>query len=61
VHIAINVFLDVGANADAKPEHLLQYAQLGNIYAKKIRGIQNPKDWHPHLKIQILFHQLLVK
>ncbi|MFY0484573.1 phosphate acyltransferase PlsX [Staphylococcus haemolyticus] len=37
------VFLDVGANADAKPEHLLQYAQLGNIYAKKIRGIQNPK------------------
>lgn len=25
----------MGANADAKPEHLLQYAQLGNIYAKK--------------------------
>ena len=37
------VFLDVGANADAKPEHLLQYAQLGNIYAQKIRGIQQPK------------------
>lgn len=36
------VFLDVGANADAKSEHLLQYAQLGNIYAQKIRGIQNP-------------------
>src|SRR5699024_286871 len=25
------VFMDVGANADAKAEHLLQYAQLGNI------------------------------
>ncbi|MGZ2416246.1 phosphate acyltransferase [Staphylococcus caledonicus] len=37
------VFLDVGANADAKPEHLLQYAQLGNIYAQKIRGIAQPK------------------
>ncbi len=37
------VFLDVGANADAKPEHLLQYAQLGDIYAQKIRGIDNPK------------------
>ena len=37
------VFLDVGANADAKPEHLLQYAQLGNIYAQKIRGIAEPK------------------
>lgn len=36
------VFLDVGANADAKAEHLLQYVQLGNIYAQKIRGIQNP-------------------
>ncbi|MCG2383410.1 phosphate acyltransferase PlsX [Staphylococcus epidermidis] len=36
------VFLDVGANADAKAEHLLQYAQLGNIYAQKFRGIQNP-------------------
>ncbi|MCG2520381.1 phosphate acyltransferase PlsX [Staphylococcus epidermidis] len=36
------VFLDVGANANAKAEHLLQYAQLGNIYAQKIRGIQNP-------------------
>lgn len=37
------VFLDVGANADAKPEHLLQYALMGNIYAKSIRGIQEPK------------------
>lgn len=37
------VFLDVGANADAKPEHLQQYAQLGNIYAQKIRGIAQPK------------------
>ncbi|GEP84147.1 putative glycerol-3-phosphate acyltransferase PlsX [Staphylococcus piscifermentans] len=36
-------FLDVGANSDAKPEHLLQYAQLGNIYAEKIRGIGAPK------------------
>lgn len=36
------VFMDVGANADAKAEHLLQYAQLGNIYAQKIRGIEQP-------------------
>ncbi|PHK50703.1 phosphate acyltransferase PlsX [Staphylococcus edaphicus] len=36
------VFMDVGANADAKAEHLLQYAQLGNIYAQKIRGIAEP-------------------
>ncbi|MGT2397736.1 hypothetical protein ACVPOR_04205 [Staphylococcus aureus] len=30
------VFLDVGANADAKPEHLLQYAQLGIFMLKKL-------------------------
>ncbi|MCU5746710.1 phosphate acyltransferase PlsX [Staphylococcus sp. SQ8-PEA] len=36
------VFMDVGANADAKAEHLLQYAQLGHIYAQKFRRIANP-------------------
>jgi glycerol-3-phosphate acyltransferase PlsX len=37
------VFLDVGANVDAKPEHLLQYAIMGSIYAEKVRGIKNPR------------------
>ena len=37
------LMLDLGANADAKPEHLLQYAIMGDIYAKKVRGLQTPK------------------
>ncbi|MCZ0755346.1 phosphate acyltransferase PlsX [Anoxybacillus sp. J5B_2022] len=37
------VFLDVGANVDARPEHLLQYALMGSIYAKKARGIAKPR------------------
>ncbi|MBS4217785.1 phosphate acyltransferase PlsX [Bacillus sp. FJAT-49711] len=37
------VMLDLGANADAKPEHLLQYAIMGSIYAEKVRGIKFPK------------------
>ena len=37
------LMLDLGANADAKPEHLLQYAIMGDIYAKKVTGIQTPK------------------
>ncbi|MFD1735781.1 phosphate acyltransferase PlsX [Bacillus salitolerans] len=37
------LFLDVGANADAKPEHLLQYAIMGSIYAEKVRGIKKPR------------------
>ncbi|MBD8068334.1 phosphate acyltransferase PlsX [Bacillus sp. PS06] len=37
------ILLDVGANVDAKPEHLLQYAIMGSIYAEKVRGITRPK------------------
>ena len=37
------IFLDVGANADAKPEHLLQYAIMGSVYAQKVRGIEKPR------------------
>ncbi|WP_100330878.1 phosphate acyltransferase PlsX [Bacillus xiapuensis] len=37
------VMLDLGANADAKPEHLVQYALMGSIYAEKVRGISSPK------------------
>ncbi|AGB41367.1 fatty acid/phospholipid synthesis protein PlsX [Halobacteroides halobius DSM 5150] len=34
--------LDVGANADSKPEHLVQQAQMGQIYAKEILHKSNP-------------------
>ncbi|GKV67764.1 phosphate acyltransferase [Sporosarcina sp. NCCP-2716] len=37
------VLLDVGANADAKPSQLVQYAIMGSIYADKVRGIRNPR------------------
>jgi glycerol-3-phosphate acyltransferase PlsX len=37
------IVLDVGANMDAKPEHLLQYAHMGAIFAEKINGIDNPR------------------
>jgi glycerol-3-phosphate acyltransferase PlsX len=37
------VLLDVGLNADCKPENLNQFATLGSLYAKNILGIDNPK------------------
>ncbi|MGJ7922430.1 phosphate acyltransferase PlsX [Neobacillus sp. LXY-4] len=37
------LLLDVGANADAKAEHLVQYAIMGSIYAEKVRGIAKPR------------------
>jgi glycerol-3-phosphate acyltransferase PlsX len=35
--------LDVGANPDCKPEHLLQFAIMGHVYAEKVRGVRNPR------------------
>ena len=37
------ILLDVGLNADCKPENLNQFAILGSLYAKHILGIENPK------------------
>lgn len=37
------VFLDVGANADAKPEHLYQYAIMGSVYAEQVRKVDKPR------------------
>jgi len=35
--------IDVGANTDPKPEHLLHSALMADIYAKEALGIENPK------------------
>jgi phosphate acyltransferase len=37
------LLLDVGANVDAKPEHLLQNGIMGSIYCEKVRGVNNPR------------------
>ena len=39
----IGVMLDVGANADVKPELLVQFAELGSLYAQHVLGIDHPK------------------
>jgi len=38
----ITTVFDVGAFVDSKPQHLLGYAQLANVYVKEMFGIQNP-------------------
>lgn len=37
------LLLDVGANVDARPQHLVQYGLMGSIYAEKVRGISKPR------------------
>jgi phosphate acyltransferase len=38
-----SVLLDSGANADARPEHLLQFAHMGAVFAEEILGIEQPE------------------
>ena len=37
------VVLDVGGNVDCKPVHLVQFAIMGEVYARHILGIDNPR------------------
>ncbi len=37
------VMLDIGANADCRPEMLVQFAQMGSAYANVVLGIENPQ------------------
>ncbi|MBW4884123.1 MAG: phosphate acyltransferase PlsX [Bacillus sp. (in: Bacteria)] len=37
------LLLDVGANVDAKPEHLVQYAIMGSVYGEQVLGVKNPR------------------
>jgi phosphate acyltransferase len=37
------LLLDVGANAECKPDHLIQFAVMGSIYARAIFGVAEPR------------------
>jgi len=38
-----SVLLDSGANADARPEHLVQFGHMGAVFAQEILGIRDPE------------------
>lgn len=37
------IIVDVGANVDCKPEHLLQFAIMGSVYCQHVLGIEKPR------------------
>lgn len=37
------LLIDAGANADCKPHYLLQFAEMGNAFAKKVIGLEDPR------------------
>ncbi len=39
----VSLLIDCGANVDARPSHLVQFAKMGSIYMEHIVGIKNPK------------------
>ena len=38
-----SLLIDCGANVDARPSHLVQFAKMGSIYMEHIMGIKNPR------------------
>ncbi len=38
-----SLLIDCGANVDARPEHLLQFAVMGSLYVEKMLGIRTPR------------------
>ena len=43
LHGGFGILLDVGANAECKPEMLEQFGELGSLYAQYVLGIAQPK------------------
>ena len=39
----VSLLIDCGANVDARPSHLVQFAKMGSIYMEHVVGIKNPK------------------
>ncbi len=39
----VSILIDCGANVDARPSHLVQFAKMGSIYMENVVGIPNPK------------------
>jgi glycerol-3-phosphate acyltransferase PlsX len=39
----VSLLIDCGANVDARPSHLVQFAKMGSIYMEHVLGIPNPK------------------
>lgn len=39
----VSLLIDCGANVDARPSHLVQFARMGSIYMENVVGIKNPR------------------
>ncbi len=38
-----SLLIDCGANVDARPSHLVQFAKIGSVYMENVMGVKNPR------------------
>lgn len=39
----VSLLIDCGANVDARPSHLVQFAKMGSVYMESVMGVKNPR------------------
>lgn len=39
----VSLLIDCGANVDARPSHLVQFAKMGSVYMESVMGVRNPR------------------
>lgn len=57
----VSLLIDCGANVDARPSHLVQFAKMGSIYMEYVVGIKNPRVGIVNIGVEEEKGNLLVK
>ena len=39
----VSLLIDCGANVDARPSHLVQFAVMGSVYMERVMGVKRPR------------------
>jgi len=57
----VALLVDCGANVDARPSHLLQFAKIGSIYYENVLGVKNPRVGIVNIGVEEEKGNMLVK
>ena len=57
----VSLLVDCGANVDARPSHLVQFAKMGSLYMEHVVGIKNPRVAIVNIGIEEEKGNMLVK
>ena len=57
----VSILVDCGANVDAKPNQLVQFAKMGSIYMEHVMGIKNPSVGIVNIGVEEEKGNMLVK